>query len=94
MVKEVLDRARYQEGTDGKFGIHKLLSHQIYNAAFPLHEGPYAQSDDMDAFNGRDQDRRVLFIIKMEIIHNGIFCGIAQGDVKTLLHRIAHRDKL
>jgi hypothetical protein len=60
-VYQILRRARYakldEEDPDSnmKFGIRRLIGKGTYDAAYPLHDGPY----DRDAPNGAKCERRV-----------------------------------
>ncbi|XP_072016896.1 anoctamin-4-like [Amphiura filiformis] len=63
VVYEILEQTRYDDGTgDKRFGIDRLISNGSYEAAFPLHEGPYKSEQSMLTLEGRHlNDRHELY---------------------------------
>lgn len=65
IVKEILDRTKFtpEEASVSRFGIRRLLQDNIYQSAYPLHEGPYQPSGPICAqtFEGPDKDRALLY---------------------------------
>lgn len=63
VCKEVLDRTTFSFSKGvSKFGINRLLKAEVYQAAYPLHEGPIRPlKDDPEPFVGEGKDRARLY---------------------------------
>ncbi|XP_026183123.1 anoctamin-4 isoform X2 [Mastacembelus armatus] len=59
IVHHILQRVKYEEGKN-KMGLHRLLSNNSYEAAFPLHEGSYHSKNSIRT-HGAENHRHLLY---------------------------------